>query len=127
MMSTLLALVWSVGLQATPPPERVVPGGKSVTLPVYREVKPGEQRIEAMLRRIDCPGGRPVVFTLQKDGKPLRYTAPSLTSVDFIAHTPTFRGPVSCGGRTPPDRVYLTWKTVSGADRVIAVEFLPPK
>ena len=127
MISTLLILVWSLGLQSPTPPSRVVPGSDSVTLPVYRELKPGEQRVEALLRRIDCPGGRPVVFTLQKDGKPLRYPAPALTAVDFIAHTPAFRGPVSCGGRTPPDRVYLTWKNVNGADRVIAVEFLPPK
>jgi hypothetical protein len=111
----------------SPPPPRVVPGTNPVTIPIYREMKPGEQRVEALLRRIDCPGGRPVVFTLQKDGKPLRFTAPTLTSVDYIAHTPTFRGPVSCGGRTPPDRVYLTWKNANGVDRVIAVEFLPPK
>jgi len=123
-MVTLLVSL-AVGLQSPPP--RVVPGSKPVTTPVYREVKPGEQRVEALLRRIDCPAGRPVVFTLQKDGKPLRYSAPTLTSVDFSAHTPTFRGPVSCGGRTPPDRVYLTWKNVGGADRVIAIEFLPPK
>ena len=108
-------------------PPRVVPSGKSETLPVYRRVLPGETRVEGLLRRIDCPGGRPVVFNLQVNGKPARYTAPALGSVDFIAHDPNFRGPVSCGGKTPPDRVYLTSKTVKGAEQVIAVEFLPPK
>jgi hypothetical protein len=122
----LLSLVLWSGAQTAPPP-RVVPEKESSTIPIYRQLKPGEQRVEAMLRRIDCPGGRPVVFTLQKDGKPIRFTAPSLTSVDFAAYTPTFRGPVTCGGRTPPDRVYLTWKKADGADRVIAVEFLPVK
>jgi hypothetical protein len=120
VIAAFLISIWTI-------PPSAAQGRQSVTIPVYRELKAGEQRVEALLRRIECPGGRPVVFTLQKNGKPLRYTAPTLTSVDFIAHTPTFRGPVSCGGRTPPDRVYLTWKKVDGADRVIAVEFLPPK
>ena len=108
-------------------PQRVVPGGKPATLTIYRKVKPGETRVEGVLRRIDCPGGRPVVFNLQVNGKPARYTAPALGSVDFIAHDPNFRGPVQCGGKTPPDRVYLTSKSVKGAEQVVAVEFLPPK
>jgi hypothetical protein len=100
---------------------------KPETLPIYRQVRPGERRVEGLLRRVDCPGGRPVVFSLQIAGKPARYTAPTLTSVDFIAHDPAFRGPVTCGGKTPPDHVYLTSKTVDGVERVIAVEFLPSK
>jgi len=108
-------------------PQRAVPDGKSETLPVYRHVQPGETRVEGLLRRIDCPAGRPVVFNLQVNGKPARYSAPTLGSVDFIAHDPDFRGPVQCGGKTPPDHVYLTSKTVKGVEQVIAVEFLPPK
>ena len=108
-------------------PARVVPSGKSETIPVYRRVQPGETRVEGLLRRIDCPGGRPVVFNLQVNGKPVRYAAPTLGSVDFIAHDPNFRGPVSCGGKTPPDRVYLTSKPVKGVEQVIADEFLPAK
>lgn len=129
MPTVVLTLLVLTGLQtpAQPPPRRVTSFEKSESIPVYRSLKPGEQRIEALLRRIDCPGGKPVIFNLQANGKPVRYTAPSLTSVEYIAHTPTFRGPVSCGGKTPPDRVYLTWKTVAGVDRVIAIEFLPPK
>ena len=128
MIHLLLSLGLLNGLQGAPQaPRRVVPGQESETRPIYRELKPGEHRIEALLRRIDCPPGRPVTFNLTVSGKPARYTAPALTSVDYIAHTPTFRGPVSCGGKTPPDRVYLTWKTVGGADRVVAIEFLPPK
>jgi hypothetical protein len=67
-----------------------------------------------------------VTFVLKgKDGKPVRFTAPTLTSVEYIAHNPEFRGPVSCGGYTPPEHVYLTSKKVNGADRVVAIEFLP--
>ena len=128
MPALVFALSMLTGLQTpSQPPRRVTNFEKSESIPVYRPLKPGEQRIEALLRRIDCPGGKPVIFNLQVNGKPVRYTAPSLTSVEYIAHTPTFRGPVSCGGKTPPDRVYLTWKTVAGVDRVIAIEFLPPK
>jgi hypothetical protein len=108
-------------------PPRVVPGSQAETVPVYRAVQPGETRVEGLLRRIDCQAGRPVVFNLQVNGKPARYTAPTLGSVDFIAHDPTFRGPVSCGGKTPPDRVYLTSKAIKGTPQVIAVEFLPVK
>jgi len=105
---------------------RVVPGSQPETRTMYRASKPGEQRVEGLLRRIECPPGRPVTFVLQlPDKTPAKYSAPSLGSVDYIAHTPTFRGPVSCGGRTPPDRVYVT--SVSSTRRVVAVEFLPPR
>ena len=107
-------------------PVRVVPGTQPETRTIYRAPKPGEQRVEGLLRRIDCPRGQPVSFTLTKSDKtPMKFTAPSLTSVEYIAHTPTFRGPVSCGGRTPPDRVYVTW--IPSTKRVVAVEFLPPE
>ena len=107
-------------------PLRVVPGAEPATRIVYRAIKAGEQRIEGVLRRIECPPGRPVTFVLQlPDKTPAKYSAPSLGSVDYIAHTPAFRGPVSCGGRTPPDRVYLTLGTA--AKRVVAVEFLPAR
>ena len=104
-------------------PLRVIPGGQPETKTLYRASKPGEQRVEGLLRRIECPAGRPVTFVLQlPDKSPAKYSAPSLGSVEYIAHTPAFRGPVSCGGRTPPDRVYLTWLTAN--KRVVAVEFL---
>ncbi len=105
---------------------RVVPGAEPETKTMYRAVQPGEQRVEALLRRIECPAGRPVTFVLQlPDKTPAKYSAPALGSVEYVAHTPAFRGPVSCGGRTPPDRVYLTW--AKAGKRVVAVEFLPPQ
>ena len=105
-------------------PLRVVPGTAPETRTIYRAAKAGEQRVEGWLRRIECPAGRTVTFVLQKPDKtPVKYTAPSLGSVEYIAHTPTFRGPVQCGGRTPPDRVFLTW--APSTKRVVAIEFLP--
>jgi hypothetical protein len=107
-------------------PVRVTPGVEPETRTIYRAPKAGEQRVEGLLRRIECPAGRPVTFVLQlPDKSPAKYTAPSLASVDYIAHTPTFRGPVTCGGRTPPDRVYLTW--MPSTKRVVAIEFLATK
>ena len=127
-MHTVQLILLLVGRLGEPQdPLRVVPGAQPETKTVYRQIKADEQRVEGMLRRIECPTGRPVAFMLQVKDKPVRYTAPTLTSVEYIAHTPSFRGPVTCGGKTPPERVYVTWKTVSGAPRVVAVEFLPPQ
>jgi hypothetical protein len=107
-------------------PVRVVPGAQPETRTIYRARKHGEERVEGLLRRIECQPGRPVTFVLQRPDKtPVKYSAPSLAAVDYIAHTPTFRGPVTCGGRTPPDRVYLTW--VPSTKRVVAIEFLAAK
>ena len=108
-------------------PIRVVPGESGPPKTVYRQLKAGEQRVEGLLRRIECPNGRPVSFTLQVNDKPARYFAPTLASVDYIAHRPDFRGPVTCGGRTPPDRVYLTFKRTGANEQVVAIEFLTPR
>jgi len=115
-------------MQAAPrEPLRVSPDSSPETKTVYRTVKPGEERVEGLLQRVDCPPGRPVTFIMKLKDRVAKYQAPRLDAVDYIAHTPSFRGPMSCGGRMPGDRVYLTWKTVSGAPRAIAVEFLPKK
>lgn len=127
MIRSMLTLALLAQTPIDQGPVRVVPGAQPETKTVYRALKAGEQRVEARLRRIECPPGRPVTFVLQMaDGKPAKYSAPALGSVEYIAHTPGFRGPVSCGGRTPPDRVFLTWRTAGPGD-VVAVEFLPPK
>ena len=122
----ILLLVLLAAQASQPQPPRVVPGAAPETKTIYRQVQPGEQRVDALLRRIECPPGRPVSFVVQlKDKAVAKYAAPTLGSVEFIAHRPDFRGPVSCGGKTPPEHVFLTHKKVAGADRVVAVEFLP--
>ena len=122
----VLTLLLLGSMQTAPgEPLRVSPDSSPETKTVYRAVKPGEERVEGLLQRVDCPPGRPVTFIMKlKDGV-AKYQAPRLDAVDYIAHTPSFRGPMTCGGRMPGDPVYLTWKTVGGAPRVIAVEFLP--
>jgi hypothetical protein len=128
-MMVVLIVTLLVTQAATPPqqPIRVVPGAQPETKTMYRALKEGEQRVEGLLRRIECPTGRPVSFMLQVKDKPMRFNAPTLTSVDYIAHTPDFRGPVTCGGKTPPDHVYLTYKSVRGSAQAVAVEFLPKR
>jgi len=121
-----VTLLVAVALQAAPQtPVRVNPDEPPVTKTVYRELKPGEQRVQGLLQRVDCSPGRPVTFIVKMKDGVAKYQALRLDAVDYIAHTPSFRGPMTCGGRMPGDPVYLTWKTVGGAPRVIAVEFLP--
>jgi hypothetical protein len=104
-----------------------VPGEAPVVKPLYRETKPGEERVEGLLQRVECPPGRPVSFTVKLKDRVAKYQAPRLDAVEYIAHTPDFKGPMSCGGRMPGDPVFVTWKTVRSAPQVVAVEFLPRK
>jgi hypothetical protein len=124
----LLTFLLMVSMQGGPPqPVRVVPGATPETKAIYRDLKPGEERVQGLLQRVECPPGRPITFILKLTSRVAKYQAPRLDAVEYIAHTPSFRGPMSCGGRMPGDPVYLTWKTVGGVARVIAVEFLPKK
>jgi hypothetical protein len=91
----------------------------------YREVKEGESRVEGLLQRVECPTGRQVTFVLRVKDRPEKFEAPRLGDVEYIAHTPDFKGPMTCGGRGAGDRVYLTWKKAGNARRAVAIEFLP--
>lgn len=126
----LLILLVAVSMPSPSPsqgPRRVVPGAPSAAKPVYREAKPGEERVEGLLQRVDCPRGRAVTFIVKLEDRVAKYQAPRLDAVEYIAHTPDFKGPMTCGGRMPGDPVLLTWKTVGTAPRVVAVEFLSRK
>jgi hypothetical protein len=104
-------------------PRRVTPSTE--TKPAYRELREGEQRVDGLLQRVECPTGKPVTFIVKlKDGIG-KYQAPRLDAVEYIAYTPDFKGPMSCGGRGAGDPVMLTWKNVNKTQRAVAVEFLP--
>jgi hypothetical protein len=105
--------------------QRVTPGQDAN--PAYRELKEGEQEVEGLLQRVECPTGRPVTFVVRVKDQPEKFEAARLADVEYIAHTPDFKGPMSCGGRGAGDRVRLTWKKAGTARRVVAVEFLPRK
>ena len=68
MLMHTLSLVITLLLQAQAAPQepkRVVPGGSPTVKPVYRELKPGEERVEGLLQRVECPSGRPVSFVVK--------------------------------------------------------------
>jgi hypothetical protein len=126
----MLILVLALSMDASPPPQtphRIAPGPSGIAKPVYREVQPGEQRVEGLLLRVDCPRGRPIVFALKVKDRVAMYHAPRLDAVEYIAHTPDFKGGMTCGGRMPGDPVLLTWKPVGTSQRAVAVEFIPRK
>jgi len=120
MIASLLAAALAV---QEPPPIRANPNGEEH--PVYRRVQPGETRSEGLLRRIVCPGRGPVSLVVKQQEAVVQYTAPQLSSVDFIVYDRTFKGPVSCEGFGDGKRVYVTWKADGKNKRAIAVEFLP--
>jgi hypothetical protein len=124
---TITSLVL-LALAIQPPakePQRVTPGQDAK--PAYREAKEGEQQMEGLLQRVECPTGRPVTFVVRVKDQPEKFEAARLGDVEYIAHTPDFKGPMSCGGRGAGDRVRVTWKKAGTARRVVAVEFLPRK
>lgn len=127
-MTALLLFLFAAFLQAPSDPaapRRVTPGPAAAAQPTYREVKPGERRVEGSLLRVECPPGRPVTFVLKVKDRVAKYQAPRLDGVEYIAHTPDFKGPMTCGGRMPGDPVFLTWKTLGRVQQAVAVEFLP--
>jgi hypothetical protein len=125
MYLAFLIITLSMQPPATPQePRRVTPDASPAEKPVYRELKEGEQRVEGLLQRVECPAGRPVTFVVKLKDRVAKYQAPRLDAVEYIAYTPDFKGPMSCGGRGPGDPVYLTWKMVGSAARAVAVEFL---
>jgi len=76
---------------------------------------------------VECPPRQPVRFTLRVKDAVERFEARQLGDVEYIAHTPDFKGPMSCGGRGKGDLVRLTWKKAGNTRRVVAIEFLPRK
>jgi hypothetical protein len=128
MAVMFLVVALSTGLSSSSQaPRRIAPDRPGITKPVYRDVQRGEQRVEGLLLRVDCPRGRPVIFAVKVKDRVAMYQALRLDAVEYIAHTPDFKGPMTCGGRMPGDPVFLTWKPVGTSQRVVAVEFLPRK
>lgn len=103
------------------------PARPGQTYYVFRELQPGEQRIEGVLERIECPRTG-IVLHVRQEARTLRFTAEKFDGVEFITYDETLSGSVNCGTRTPPDRVYVTFtvdasKAADG--RAVAVEFVP--
>ena len=121
---TVLLIAALFALQQ-PPPVRMSPDVKGEIKPAYRQLQPGEQRAEGLLRRIVCPGRGPVTFVVKQKDSVTQFTAPRLTSVDFIVYRADFRGPMTCQGFGAGEPVFVTWKPEGKTQRVVAIEFLP--
>ena len=94
---------------------------------VYRTVEPGEERVEGLLERINCTSAG-IDLAVNVAGTTEHFVASSMNGVLFISHRSDLRGAIACTSRTPPDRVYLTWRQIDPPPKprtVIAVEFLP--
>ena len=121
----MTALLIAALLLQQPAPIRASPDAKGEEHPAYRALKPGERRDEGLLRRIVCPSRGPVTFVVKQKDTVVQYTAPQLTSVDYIVYRKDFRGPVTCEGFGAGEPVYVTWKPEGKTQRAIAIEFRP--
>ena len=107
--------------------EAVGPSGQRRGAPVYRKLESGESRVEGLLERINC-AAKEIAIEVNVAGTTERFVAESLNAVAFISHRDDLRSMIACTIRTPPDRVYVTWRQTDLPSRprqVIAVEFLP--
>jgi hypothetical protein len=104
-----------------------MPPTRGIVVPLFRELQPGEQRLEATFERIECPRYG-VVLHVRVGDRLARYTAPDLDAVEFLTYRDDSGGPVQCGPRISNERIYLTFRpSHPGAfdGLVVAVEFLP--
>jgi hypothetical protein len=102
--------------------------GQGRLIPVFRQVQAGEQRIEGILERIDCPPGAPARFMVRDASGLTAVAVARMADVDFISYRGELTGGVSCGPLKEPMRVYVTWKGGAAPAQekvVVAVEFLP--
>jgi hypothetical protein len=91
---------------------RSYPAGLAV--PVYRELRPGEQRIEATFERVECPR-EGVILHVRSGGRALRFISPDFKGVELLSHRVGTPPPVRCGPRPPNDVIYLTWRPAPAA------------
>ena len=113
-------------------PVRVDEPGPARSRPLYRITQRGETRVEGLLTRILCERTGAVIFDLRVAGTLQHFSARALRDIEFTTYREQNPGAVRCGVRTPPERVFLTWRPWSPAlrniaGRVTAIEFLPEK
>jgi Tfp pilus assembly protein PilF len=109
-----------------PSPEAPASGTRR-SPPTYRMMAAGERRTEGVLERINC-SATSAAFLVRVGEAVERFESGRLETIEFISYREDLRGSVTCGARTPPDPVYITWKLQDGNNKpgqVVAVEFLP--
>ena len=99
-------------------------GAAPTSVPVYRRVEAGEQRIEGRLDRIACSASGITLHVVTGNGTLERFEAASMDRIDFISYRSDLQGAITCGPRTPADLVYVTWRGDISRRVLVAVEFL---
>jgi len=102
--------------------------GQGRFVPAFRAVQAGEQRIDGVLERIDCPPDAPARFMVRNGSGLTALPVARMADVDFISYRGDLTGGVSCGPSREPMRVYVTVREGPAPARqktVVAVEFLP--
>lgn len=97
-----------------------------------RRVQDGEERALGRLTAVECTGGR-VQFHVDVGGGELVTAVARFADVDLVRFTEGKEETLRCGGRVPPDLVYMTWRREKPSDWprgvagvAVSVEFLPP-
>jgi tetratricopeptide (TPR) repeat protein len=97
-----------------------------------RRVQDGEQRAFGRLTAVECGAGGRVLFHVEAGGRDLVTAAARFADVDLVRYTGGKDSTLGCGGRLPPDPVYVTWRAEKPTDWpgalagvTVAVEFLP--
>lgn len=115
---------------ASPPATGDTPPSETVqrTEPVFRKTRPGEERVDGLLQRIECSRRGAVTFVLRSEDHTVRLSAPRLKDVEFITYRDDLTGDVKCEPLKEPMRVYVTSRAATapnGSPAVVAIEFLP--
>ena len=121
-------------VSSVPPASSSPPGGipandsVPATRPLFRDLKPGEQRLEGILENIECVAGKGITFRIKEGTQSVAVTSPDFTSVDFITYRSDLKGSIQCGPVNPALPVYVTYRAgaTAGSMVAVAIEF-PPK
>jgi hypothetical protein len=96
-----------------------------------RQVRQGEERALGNLTSVECGAGG-VRFHVSVGSRSVVATSARLSDVELTKFTDSEETMLPCGLRTPPDRVFLTWRMQTPAAGhpeivgvAVAIEFLP--
>jgi hypothetical protein len=118
---------------------RVAPGGPPAPLlahpaggiPVFREVREGEIRVEGTLVALECGSLGVTVVVDTTDGR-RRFPPAPMAGIEFISYRNDLSGPVTCGRWQADGRTVVTFRPVPGSTpagpptgTVVAIEFPP--
>ena len=110
------------------PPVSAANDPEPAAKPLFRELKPGEHRLEGTLENIECVAGKGITFRIKAGADSVAITAPDFTSVDFISYRSDLKGSIQCGPLKPTLPVYATYRAGATAGSMVAVALeFPPK